>query len=86
MNPIVSFITTSYCFWIIAVIISGYYGVRGYFYQVFYEEKPNNIPTWGKVIVNRIHDTIYNLVTAFSGFVALYTLQKSLTLSKIFAM
>ena len=50
-------------YWLLALLVSAYYGFRGCVYQtVDMRDSWKKAPTWKKVVVWYIQDTIYNFV------------------------
>jgi magnesium-transporting ATPase (P-type) len=65
-------------YWSLALLVSAYYGFRGFVYQtVDMRESWKKAPNWKKVVVWYIQDTIYNFVCSMAGFIALFALYRA---------
>ena len=64
-------------FWLLAILLSAYYGIRGWVYQTIYRDEKNKVaptPTWKRVVVWYVQDAIYNFICSMAGFIALFLL------------
>jgi len=65
-------------YWSFALLLSAYYGVRGWVFQTVDVRKGlENAPTWKRVFVWYIQDSIYNFVSSLAGFIALFILYRA---------
>jgi hypothetical protein len=66
------FIEHNCLFWVVALIVSSYYGIRGaVFCSVYRRKDMQDWKKWQKAVVWYVQDSIFNFVCGLAGFLSL---------------
>ena len=68
---ILYFVNSPYLFWIVALLMSTLYGIRGILWQHYRENIPTDMKPSHKIMLYYGHDFVYNFICSLAGFAAL---------------